>query len=160
MLAYIGLGSNLDQPRQQIEQALDSLGQIAQSRLAQASSLYRTSPMGPQDQPDYINAVAALETTLAPLELLDRLQQIERQQGRVRGRRWGERTLDLDLLLYGEEQWDHPRLQLPHPGIALRSFVLVPLQEIAGDELEIPGVGKMDMLLKACDCGEIERVEQ
>lgn len=157
MQVVVGLGSNLLHPQQQIEQALVALEAVAEGGI-EASSLYRSAPMGPQDQPDYINAVAAFESQLEPLDLLDRLQQIEQQQGRVRRRHWGERTLDLDLLLYGRQQIDHPRLQVPHPGIAQRSFVLVPMREILGDIFDIPDVGPLSSLVEQCDCGGLERI--
>lgn len=131
VICYIGLGSNLAQPRQQIEKALAALGKLASSRLLKASSLYSSAPVGPQDQPDYVNAVAAIETTLAPLDLLDALQALETAAGRQRLRHWGERTLDLDVLLYGEALLDLPRLTIPHPQLDKRAFVLQPLAEIA-----------------------------
>lgn len=157
MEVVIGLGSNLQQPEQQIEQALDALQALAEGEVS-ASSLYRTPPMGPQDQPDYINAVASFESTLAPLELLDQLQQIEQAQGRVRKRHWGERTLDLDLLLYGDQQLDHPKLQVPHPGIATRAFVLVPLLELMGAAHLVVGLGSVGALVEQCGDKEIERI--
>lgn len=135
--AYIGLGANLASPARQIWQALHRLAALPDSHLAGVSALYQSSPMGPQDQPDYINAVAALDTTLSPEVLLDALQAIEQCQGRLRQRRWGERTLDLDLLLYGNEQWHSPRLTIPHPGLSERDFVLVPLASLAPD-LQLP----------------------
>ena len=158
MRAVVGLGSNLQQPERQLRQALDALRAIAEEGAVKASSLYRSPPMGPQDQPDYINAVAVIETVLEPLELLDQLQQIEQQQGRERKRHWGERTLDLDLLLYGDQSIDHPRLQVPHPGITERSFVLLPMQEVLGDMQEIPGQGELGQWVERCNCDEIERV--
>ncbi|MBT3309549.1 MAG: 2-amino-4-hydroxy-6-hydroxymethyldihydropteridine diphosphokinase [Gammaproteobacteria bacterium] len=158
MRAVVGLGSNLQQPERQLRQALDALRAIAEEGVVKASSLYRSPPMGPQDQPDYINAVAVIETVLEPLELLDQLQQIEQQQGRERKRHWGERTLDLDLLLYGDQSIDHPRLQVPHPGITERSFVLLPMQEVLGDMQEIPGQGELGQWVERCNCDEIERV--
>ncbi|HEY0635615.1 MAG TPA: 2-amino-4-hydroxy-6-hydroxymethyldihydropteridine diphosphokinase [Gammaproteobacteria bacterium] len=130
--AYIGLGSNLDDPLSQVRAALTELAALPQSRLAAVSPLYRTPPLGPADQPDYINAVVALDTDLAPLALLDHLQHIEQQHGRVRGPlRWGPRTLDLDLLLYGERVITSERLTVPHPGVSERPFVIFPLQAIA-----------------------------
>ncbi|MCK5639384.1 MAG: 2-amino-4-hydroxy-6-hydroxymethyldihydropteridine diphosphokinase [Gammaproteobacteria bacterium] len=148
--AYVGLGSNLQSPQQQLEQALDALARIPGTRLLQASSLYRSAPMGPQDQPDYLNAVAALETTLTPHELLDQLQSIETAQGRVRGAtRWGARTLDLDLLLYGNETINNERLVVPHPGMKERSFVLYPLYEIAPGLL-LPSGETLASLLDNC----------
>lgn len=153
----VGLGSNLQQPQQQIQRALVALEQLAAGEVSR-SSLYRTPPMGPQDQPDYINAVALFETLLAPLPLLDALQQIEQAQGRERKHRWGARTLDLDLLCYGTEQIEHPRLSVPHPGMAVRAFVLLPLSEVGGEMLEIPGSGTVGQLLSQCDCSEIEKL--
>lgn len=146
---YIGLGSNQQQPAGQLQQALRALAAIPQSRLQACSRLYRSRPLGPQDQPDFINAVAVLDTALPPLELLDALQAIEAAQGRVRTRHWGPRTLDLDLLLYGNEQMDGPRLTLPHPGLVQRNFVLVPLAELAPD-LVLPDGQKLADLLPAC----------
>ncbi|MEJ2321778.1 MAG: 2-amino-4-hydroxy-6-hydroxymethyldihydropteridine diphosphokinase [Gammaproteobacteria bacterium] len=146
--AWIGLGSNLDDPRRQVLDALRELGETDGISLRARSSLYMSEPMGPQDQPDFINAVAAVETQLAPLELLASLRSIERRHARRRERHWGPRTLDLDLLLYGSETIEHPDLQVPHPGIAGRSFVLLPLREIAPG-IEIPGKGKVEELLAA-----------
>lgn len=154
---YVGLGSNLDDPVNQVERALDELAQIANCHLTARSSLYRTAPMGPQDQPDYINAVAALETSLEPTVLLDALQSIEQLHGRVRkAEQWGPRTLDLDLLLYGEQCLDTPRLQVPHPGMKQRGFVLVPLHEIA-PELVLPDGERVDELVKASDFGGLKQ---
>ncbi|MGM0594928.1 MAG: 2-amino-4-hydroxy-6-hydroxymethyldihydropteridine diphosphokinase [Pseudomonadota bacterium] len=148
--AYIGLGSNLNDPVAQLGQALDALRQLADSRLTAVSRLYRSDPMGPPGQPDYVNAVAMLDTRMEPLLLLDALQQIEQAQGRVRsGERWGPRTLDLDLLLYGAEVIDHPRLQVPHPQLRQRSFVLVPLAELA-PELTLPDGVTLREALNAC----------
>jgi len=147
---HVGLGSNLDDPRRQLESAFEALAALPETVLVTRSSLYRSAPMGPADQPDYLNAVAALDTELAPLALLDALQDIEQAQRRVRSRRWGPRTLDLDLLLYGDRQIDLPRLQVPHPGMHQRCFVLLPLLEVAGD-IEIPERGRVSALLP--DCG-------
>lgn len=130
-IAYIGLGSNLDAPIEQVRQALSELDMLPLSRLLAASSLYTSRPVGPQDQPDFINAVAALETRLSPLALLDQLQALEQQHRRRRQRHWGPRTLDLDLLLYGNAAIYTPRLRVPHPQMTARAFVLAPLAEIA-----------------------------
>ncbi|MEB3767446.1 2-amino-4-hydroxy-6-hydroxymethyldihydropteridine diphosphokinase [Acinetobacter sp. MD2] len=124
---YIGLGSNLGDSLQILQQAVVQLQTLGAVRV---SKLYSTPPMGPQDQPDYLNAALELETTLEPLALLDCLQQFEQDAGRVRLRRWGERTLDLDLLLYGQQQIQHPRLTVPHIGLFERDFVLVPLLDL------------------------------
>ncbi len=157
--AYIALGSNLADPRQQIAQAFEALAGLPHTRLVARSSLYRSAPMGPADQPDYINAVARLDTTLAPLALLDALQAIEQQQGRVRtGERWGPRTLDLDLLLFADTIIEDPRLTVPHPGLAQRNFVLYPLMEIAEQNLIIPGLGPLSGLLDACSADGLERL--
>lgn len=128
---YIGLGSNLEQPQKQVTDAIALLGQLPKSRLLASSRLYSSKPLGPSDQPDYINACAALDTELEPLALLDALQGLEQQQGRVRTRHWGERCLDLDLLLYGKLEHECSRLSLPHPQMLKRDFVLLPLQDIA-----------------------------
>ncbi|MBK1692660.1 2-amino-4-hydroxy-6-hydroxymethyldihydropteridine diphosphokinase [Ectothiorhodospira mobilis] len=148
--AFIGIGANLDDPASQVRRGLEALRGLPRSRLMRASSLYRNPPMGPRDQPDYVNAVCALETRLPPEGLLQALQAVEARHGRRRdGTRWGPRTLDLDLLLYGDRVLHTPRLTVPHPGIAQRAFVLHPLAEIA-PELEIPGLGPLPPLLRAC----------
>ena len=129
--AYIGLGANLGQPLAQVEAAAQELATLPGCQLLALSPRYASAPMGPQDQPDYVNAVAALATSLSPLALLDALQAIEQAHGRQRLVRWGARTLDLDLLLYGEQLINEPRLTVPHPGMLERSFVLVPLLDVA-----------------------------
>jgi 2-amino-4-hydroxy-6-hydroxymethyldihydropteridine diphosphokinase len=145
--AFVGLGSNLGRPVSQVRDALHELDALQGTRLMHRSSLYRSAPLGPVRQPDYINAVAMLETRLAPYALLDRLQAIEQDHGRVRGRRWGPRTLDLDLLLFGDRRIASERLRVPHPEIARRPFVLFPLNEIAPD-LTLPGIGPLASLLR------------
>jgi len=155
--AYIGLGSNLENPRDQVTRALEELAAIPETTLIDASSLYRSAPIGPEGQPDYINAVARLKTRLSPLQLLDALQTIEDAHGRVREERWGARTLDLDLLLYGEQHIQHERLTVPHPEMHRRAFVLVPLAEIA-PELEIPAKGGVMSLLERCEEMDITRL--
>lgn len=129
--AYIGLGSNQQHPREQVIQALEALDRLPLTRLAGASRLYASAPVGPQDQPDFVNAVARLSTRLSPLALLDQLQALEQRHGRRRLRHWGPRTLDLDLLLYDDAVIESPRLRVPHPEMAHRGFVLVPLAELA-----------------------------
>jgi len=130
--AYIGLGSNLSDPRAQVINAAKAIGNIIESNVITLSSLYLSKPMGPQDQNDYINAVIAIETSLSALELLDALQSIENSAGRVRkDNRWGARILDCDILLYGSESIENERLTIPHYGMKLREFVLLPLAEIA-----------------------------
>lgn len=126
----IALGGNLGDPIAQFQQALQGLSEHPQIDSVQCSSWYRSSPMGPADQPDYINAVATAETSLDAHTLLDLLQHLEHQAGRIRGRRWGERTLDLDLILFGHDTISTERLSVPHPGLLERDFVLLPLLEI------------------------------
>lgn len=155
---YIGLGSNLAEPVSQLRGALTALGDLPHTRLAAVSSLYASDPLGPPDQPRYVNAVAALETKLSPLELLDALQAIELAQGRVRkDERWGPRTLDLDILLFGQRQIDEPRLQVPHYHMHARAFVLYPLAEIASD-LQLPDGRPLQSLLDACPFEGLERL--
>jgi 2-amino-4-hydroxy-6-hydroxymethyldihydropteridine diphosphokinase len=137
-LVYIGLGSNLSDPHKQIQLAVESLAHIKQTELSNISSLYFSRPMGPQDQPDYMNAVAALITDLSPLDLLNELQAIENKAGRIRkNNRWGPRILDLDILLFDNKVINHERLTVPHYGLELREFVLLPLAEIS-PELVLP----------------------
>ncbi|MDU5453882.1 2-amino-4-hydroxy-6-hydroxymethyldihydropteridine diphosphokinase [Pseudescherichia vulneris] len=135
---YIALGSNLASPLTQVNAAIAALGNIPDSRIVAVSGLYRTPPLGPQDQPDYLNAAVALETSLAPEALLDHTQRIELDQGRVRkAERWGPRTLDLDIMLFGNETLATPRLTVPHYDMKNRGFMLWPLFEIA-PELHFP----------------------
>ena len=136
-LCFIGLGSNLEQPRQQLDSALQALRANSEITDLTVSSYYTTAAIGPGQQPDYQNAVARFATPLAAIQLLDLLQSIENQQGRVRELRWGARTLDLDLLLYGEATLNCERLTVPHPRIYERQFVLEPLAELA-PELHFP----------------------
>nr|WP_297350018.1 2-amino-4-hydroxy-6-hydroxymethyldihydropteridine diphosphokinase [uncultured Glaciecola sp.] len=133
-IAYIGLGSNLGAPVKQLEQALGAIGQHSQMTLVSHSHFYSSLPMGPQDQPDYVNAVCKIKTSMQPQELLATLQIIENQQGRERlGDRWGPRTLDLDILLYNDLVLKTKHLTLPHYGMQEREFVLVPLFELSPD---------------------------
>ncbi len=144
--AYVALGSNLDDPQRQVAAAFKALSVIAGARLVSRSGSWRSAPMGPQDQPAFVNAVAGLITTLAPRELLAALQSIERQMGRKEpAARWGPRVIDLDLLLVADHLCDEPGLQLPHPGLHQRNFVLYPLAEIAAD-LWVPGHGRVQAL--------------
>jgi 2-amino-4-hydroxy-6-hydroxymethyldihydropteridine diphosphokinase len=140
---YLGFGSNLDGPERQVRAAVAEVGALSGTTLHVCSSLYRTAPLGPADQPAYINAVACFETTLAPHDLLDALNRLEAAHGRVRGgERWGARPLDIDILLYGERTIADARLTVPHAGLAAREFVLIPLCEIA-PELDVPGLGRV-----------------
>lgn len=138
---YIGLGSNLGDSLQILSEAVHKLATLGE---VQVSQLYQSPPMGPQDQPNYHNAVVALRTELAPLALLDQLQAFEQEAGRVRLRHWGERTLDLDLLLYADQDIQHERLTVPHVGILQRDFVLIPLLDLA-PEMNIQGQAIRDL---------------
>ncbi|MFI8480914.1 2-amino-4-hydroxy-6-hydroxymethyldihydropteridine diphosphokinase [Pseudomonas sp. NPDC078700] len=155
---YIGLGSNLATPQQQLVAALAALGEIEQTRLVAQSSFYASDPLGPADQPRYLNAVAALDTQLTPLQLLDALQAIELGQGRERKeQRWGPRTLDLDILLFGQQLLNEPRLVVPHYHMHARAFVLYPLAEIA-PALQLPDGRILQDLLAACPFEGLERL--
>ncbi|PJC86363.1 2-amino-4-hydroxy-6-hydroxymethyldihydropteridine diphosphokinase [Vibrio sp. HA2012] len=150
-IAYIAVGSNLSDPVTQALRAIESLKTLPKSTFLQASSLYSSTPMGPQNQPDYINAVVCIQTELTPLELLDCTQAIEQEQGRVRKEeRWGPRTLDLDILLFGNEVIDSGRLTVPHYGMQEREFVLYPLSEIAPN-LSLPDGTELPDLLNKVD---------
>lgn len=149
--AYIAIGSNLGDPVAQARNAIAALKQTPGIQVVAESSLYSSSPMGPQDQPDYINAVVAIDTTLSPLALLDQTQAIELEHGRVRkAERWGPRTLDLDIILYGDRVHDCDRLTVPHYGMKVREFVLYPLAEIAPD-LILPDQTALQTLLTQVD---------
>jgi 2-amino-4-hydroxy-6-hydroxymethyldihydropteridine diphosphokinase len=157
-LVYIGLGANLDQPVQQLERAVVALKQIKNSSLLQLSGFYGSKPMGPQDQPDYVNAVAALKTSLTAEALLDALQQIELDQGRQRkDQRWGPRTLDLDILLFGDEVIQTERLTVPHYGMKVREFVLYPLAEL-NSALVLPDGSKLSELLATVPLNGLSRL--
>ena len=156
--AYVGLGSNLDDPAGQLRRAVESLAALPATRLVSMSSFYRSPPMGPAAQPDYLNAVAGLLTTLPAADLLAAMQAIETAQGRCRdGERWGPRTLDLDLLLHGSAQLASPSLTLPHPGLRERAFVLVPLAEIAPG-LRLPDGALVARLAGAVDTAGLHRL--
>lgn len=146
---FVGLGSNLALPVEQIRRALCELQAMPKSQFIKASKLYRTTPLGPSDQPDFINAVAKLTTTLSPHAVLHHLQQIENHHGRQRSLRWGPRTLDLDILLYGVESINTPNLIVPHVGLKQREFVLYPLLEIAPD-LILPSGETISQLVLSC----------
>ena len=136
IVTYIGLGSNLGDSKVILTEAVHKLASLGDVKI---SKLYQSPPMGPQDQPNYLNAVVQLSTNLAPLALLDELQRFEQESGRVRLRQWGERTLDLDLLIYAEEKIQHERLTVPHVGVMERDFVLIPLLDLDPD-LHIDGI--------------------
>lgn len=156
--AYIGLGGNLGDPAATLASAVQALGWIAGCQVVACSPLYRSAPLGRADQPDYLNAVVALDTALPALTLLGRLQRIEADHGRVReARQWGPRTLDLDLLLYGDQFVRTPTLTVPHPGLTERAFVLYPLRDIA-PHLVLPGGERLaDVLRRVPDLG-LERL--
>ena len=165
-IAYISLGSNLVHPQKQVQRALEELGDIPQSKCLRKSSLYKSAPMLPEnkeheaasrEQPDYVNAVAELETEMNPLDLLHELQLLEALHLRVRGERWAPRTLDLDILLYDDRLITTPELTVPHPGLYERNFVLYPLAEIVPD-LDIPGKGPLAGLLEDCEYGSLEKL--
>lgn len=159
VLAFIGLGANLGDPVAQVRAAMRALAQMPCARLRACSGLYRTAPVGDADQPDFINAVCALETERTPLELLADLRLLETRAGRVRDRERpnGPRTLDLDLLLYDDLTLDAPGLTLPHPRMHERAFVLVPLQELA-PERSIAGRGSVSALAARCGDQSITRI--
>jgi 2-amino-4-hydroxy-6-hydroxymethyldihydropteridine diphosphokinase len=144
--AYIALGSNMGDSVMQVNRAFEALASLPDSRLIARSPLYQTRPMGPIKQSDFTNAVAGVLTQLSPDVLLSHLRRIEVTQGRVRAERWGPRSLDLDLLIFGTQRINTDALTVPHPGIAERNFVLAPLADIA-PTLEVPGVGRVQELL-------------
>ena len=147
--AYVAVGSNLNQPRERVTEACERIRALPATRLEMRSRMYLTRPMGPKDQPDYVNAVIGLLTQLAARELLDALLGIERAMGRQRQERWGPRLIDLDLIWMVGAAIDEPGLTLPHPGVSMRNFVLYPLDDIA-PTLDIPGHGRvMDLKLRS-----------
>ncbi len=157
--AYIALGANIGDPRRQLADARNAIAALPGTRLSASSALYRTPPVGPVAQPDFLNAAVAVETSLAPRVLLQHLHAIERAAGRIRGERWGPRTLDLDLLLHEGHRSDTPDLQLPHPRLWARAFVLLPLADIA-PQLRTPSGDTLDTLLGRLDRAGIERIAE
>ncbi len=156
-LAYIALGANLGDPAATVKAAFNALAELPKTRLFATSALYRSAPVGITGQPEFVNAVASIETTLDPEALLDALLAIEQQFGRVRAEKNGPRTLDLDILLYGEQIIDTARLTLPHPRLHLRAFVLYPLADLA-PMLDLPGRGLLAAWLPAVANQGIERL--
>ncbi len=157
--AFIGLGSNLDDPVAQVHSAVTALAGLAQTSVEVCSSLYRTAPVGRRDQPDFINAVCRVRTGQAPVALMRSLLEIEQMHGRVRqGDRGGPRTLDLDLLLYGDQTIQTAELTVPHPRLHERAFVMYPLHEIEPD-LIVPGHGALRELLAKCTGQRVERLK-
>ncbi|MCC7546256.1 MAG: 2-amino-4-hydroxy-6-hydroxymethyldihydropteridine diphosphokinase [Burkholderiales bacterium] len=157
--AYVGVGSNLNDPARHVREAMAALEQLPSTAVAARASLYRSAPVGRIDQPDFVNSVAALDTALAPQELLDRLLAIEARHGRVRGERNAPRTLDLDLLLYGEQRVQGPALTLPHPRMHERAFVLLPLAELDAGA-RVPGHGCVRDLLDAVAGQRVTRMQE
>ena len=157
--AFIGLGSNLDKPAEQITQALDAMAKLAHCTQLECAHWYSSKAIGPGDQPDYINTVASLNTTLTPRELLGALQGIENQQGRQRDIRWGARTLDLDLLLYNDIQLHSEELTLPHPALKQRNFVLVPLYDLA-PALVLPDGSPLADLVQQCGREQLSLIDR
>jgi 2-amino-4-hydroxy-6-hydroxymethyldihydropteridine diphosphokinase len=155
--AFVGIGSNLQEPRRQVERAFEELAQMPQTRLVKTSSLYRSAPLGYASQPAFVNAAAELETALQPMRLLEALQAIETRHGRERSFANAPRTLDLDLLLYGEQELNEPSLTVPHPRLHERAFVLRPLVELEPG-LSIPGRGAAQDYLAACASQSAERL--
>lgn len=155
--AWVGLGSNLEDPLAQLALAITGLASLPRTSLLAQSSFYRSSPMGPQDQPDFVNGVVLLTTELPAEALLDELQTLEENHGRERVVHWGPRTLDLDLLLYGDQQISSERLTVPHPGLAVRDFVLRPLLELE-PELVLPDGLSASSLLAACADNNLKRL--
>lgn len=154
---YIGLGSNLADPIKQIEKAIFAIKNLCKVHALQSSSLFSSSPMGPKDQPDYVNAVIKIDTSYSPLELLDHLQFIENQHGRDRAKHWGARTLDLDILLFGDLEYTDERLTIPHYGIKQRDFVLVPLAELSAN-LILPSGESIQQLIDNCESHKLEKL--
>jgi 2-amino-4-hydroxy-6-hydroxymethyldihydropteridine pyrophosphokinase len=154
---YIGMGSNLADPAEQLRSAIDALAQLPQTELVGVSAFYQSDSLLP-GQPRYTNAVAALDSTLPPLELLDALQAIENGQGRERLERWGPRTLDLDIVLFGDRLIDEPRLKVPHYHLQERAFVLYPLAELAPADLRLADGRSLPELLAACPFVGLERL--
>jgi 2-amino-4-hydroxy-6-hydroxymethyldihydropteridine diphosphokinase len=157
--AYIALGSNLGDPQEQVKKAFRELNKLPETQTMKCSGLFLTHPVGPLGQPDYINAAVKLQTGLLPEQLLDELQQIEQVHRRVRSdEQWGPRTLDLDLLLYDQQQIVTARLQVPHPRMSGRAFVLYPLAEVAPIDLQIPGYGSLGELLEHVSSDGVQRL--
>ena len=159
MKAWLGLGSNQQQPMDQLTEAISRLAETKGIGILRTSSFYRTPPWGDEQQDDFINAVVQIETSLEPFSLLGELKTIENLMGRKRsGRRWGPRLIDIDLLLYGDQQLHMDELEVPHSRMHERAFVLIPLAEL-DPELDIPGRGSVENLLQQIDCSGIKRLE-
>lgn len=156
---FIGLGANLGNSHAALSQAAQRLEQLASTRQLSRSRIYRSAPLGPQDQPDYLNAVVTLNTTLEPMRLLDELQAIEQQAGRERLVRWGARTLDLDILIYGSTSMDSERLTIPHPRMFERNFVLQPMADLVGHHWKFPDGSTLAERLDTCSDNTLSLAE-
>lgn len=157
VVAYVGLGSNLQDPTAQLARAVMELARLPETTLQAQSPFYASRPVGPQDQPDFVNGAVALSTKLPALQLLDHLQAIEQAHGRERKQHWGPRTLDLDILLYGQEAITHERLTVPHPELPNRDFVLQPLLDLA-PELALPDGRRIDQLRTQCPDNHLRKL--
>ena len=155
-IVYIGLGSNIEQPYLQIKNAIIALAELPAITVIRDSGYFKSKPMGPEDQPDYVNAVVEIETSMAAAELLKHCQLIEKQQGRIKSRHWGERTIDLDILLYAETQIKTEVLTVPHPGICQRDFVFMPLLKL-NPEIKVPGTGLLSDIVKTVEQPAVEK---
>ena len=160
--AYIGLGSNLDHPDQQLRRAVELLAELPETKLIATASIYQSPALGDASHPDYLNTVARINTSLQPLQLLDALQEIEQQRGRIRtpGHRWESRTIDLDMLLYGDEAIGLPRLNVPHPEMLKRDFVMIPLLEIVSSDTVIPNAENITLLIKQWGKIDLKKVAE
>lgn len=158
VVAYVGLGSNIGEPSRQLRTALQEMRALPKTRITKTSGFYRSAPLGHLDQPEFLNAVAQLDTELAPGVLLENLQEIEKSHGRERPFAGAPRTLDLDLLLYGNASIASARLTVPHPRMHERAFVLKPLLELDSG-ISVPGKGSANSLLSACSSQKIERID-
>ncbi len=156
---FIGLGSNLSDPLLQLKKAIENLKKVKEIKLIQNSHFYRSPPMGNEEQPNYINAVVEVSTHLTAEKLLDKMQSIENDHGRTREQHWGARTLDLDLLLYGNEVINTERLTVPHYGLAERNFVLYPLADLVDGNFELPMLGKIRGLLAKCSIVGLTQID-
>lgn len=155
---FIGLGSNLDDPVAQVQDAIEELDMLPDTLVVARSSLYGSKPMGPQDQPDYVNAVVALDTLLSAEDLFERMLKIETRAGRTRaGEQWGPRVIDLDLLIYGKNTINSDTLTVPHPGMHERDFVIIPLAEVAGN-ISIPGHGLLTTLINKVENHSLKKL--
>jgi 2-amino-4-hydroxy-6-hydroxymethyldihydropteridine diphosphokinase len=157
-LAYVGLGANIGEPRRQLQAALQEMGELPNTRITKTSGFYRSAPLGHRDQPEFLNAVVELDTELPAVVLLENLQKIEMNHGRERPFAGAPRTLDLDLLLYGDATIESPRLTVPHPRMHERAFVLQPLLEL-DSAISVPGKGFASTLLPCCSSQKVKRID-